>query len=577
MKKLVCLFLAALMLFTLAACGGGSNSTDTTSGEDGSNPAVSMPETQSAAATYNPIPNSAGGTADDVTSDDAEEAEETEEPEETVNPDEPQYGGTIRIITTQDTSEPFGLPWIPIIAVSHAAPWCEDLVNLRQDGTYEPHLATSWEVDTDAHEITFHLREGIKFTDGSDWNAEVALWNIGVWEEDSRSNEDLIYDESYVVDDYTVVYKYDNWQNVLFETFASHTYCMISMENYLQNGRDYAQHNPVGTGPFILSEWNPGESVKFVRNEDYWMEGKPYLDAVEYYQITDVMTQSAALQSNGADAVDEFNCSNAEQAWTNIQAGVDFDYSYQRTGGTLCLCPNSEDETFNGQPNPLYDVNVRKALAMAIDRDAICEALGFGILKPANQMTGEGYAGHLPDTNENLITYDPEAAKELLAEAGYPDGFSTVIHSDAQFQNAMVAIAAQLDEIGVHCELDFPESGALSDLNYNGWDGLLAVNFGQIFNTGISYYIWYHPDRTSYVSAYRPPEYEEMYLEARRSFDIEDELFGNLGNMVLEYMTFIPIYHTFTVYFVRNGIHDGGFTEYSADTIWTPWNCWREQ
>ncbi len=571
MKKWICLFLAVLMLLTLVACGREeSTGTDASSGEEETDSSLETPEDQTQEAT----PDTGGENAEEETE---EEAEESEEPEETVNPDEPQYGGTIRIITTQDTSEPFGLPWTPIIAMGHSTPWCEDLVNLRQDGTYEPHLATSWEVDTDKHEITFHLREGVKFTDGSDWNAECALWNVQAWPGDNRGNEDLLYDECYVVDDYTVVYKYDNWQNVLFETFASHSYSMISMENFLQNGKDYAQQNPVGTGPFVLDSWNPGESIKFVRNDNYWQEGKPYLDGVEFYEITDTMTQNAAIQSTGEDGMDIYRCSNPEQVWTNVQAGIDFDYSYMRSIGTLCLCPNSVDETVNGQPNPLYDVNVRKALAYAIDREAICEALGFGILQPAYQITGEGYAGHLDESNENLISYDPEYAQQLLNEAGYSDGFTIPIHCDVAYQDTIVAVAAQLEEIGVKCELDFPESGALSDLNYNGWDGLLGVYFGQVFNTGISYYIWYHPDCSSYVSAMRPAEYEDMYYTARRSFDIDNELFGALGNLVLENMTFIPVYHGYSTFMIRHGVHDSGFAEASADTVWTPWNCWIEQ
>jgi peptide/nickel transport system substrate-binding protein len=144
---------------------------------------------------------------------------------------------------------------------------------------------------------------------------------------------------------------------------------MISMQSFLDNGKEYVRQNPVGTGPFVLSEWNPGQSIKYAKNENYWQEGKPYLDGVEYYAITDTMTQNAAMQSTGDDGIDLFACSNAEQAYTLISSGVDFDSSHIRGAGTLTLAPNSVDED-----SPFYDLRVRQAVACAIDREAICEA-----------------------------------------------------------------------------------------------------------------------------------------------------------------------------------------------------------
>lgn len=543
-EKMVCLMLAFAMVFSLAACGGG--------GAQNSN--VTLPSDDQPTQPYNPVPTSPGGGTAAASS-------------------EPQYGGVVKIIdtgATGGTAEPFGFPWTPIIANNFSTPWSESLVNLTQDGVYEPHLAESWEIDQDAHTITLHLRKGIEFSDGSPFNAEAVAWNINRWPVDGRGNEEIV-ESVYTTDEYTVVVPYKNWQNVLFETFASHSYSMVSMQNFLDHDMDYAKQHPVGTGPFVLDEWVPGSHIKFVRNENYWMEGKPYLDGVEYYEMSDIMTQNAALLSTGEDAIDMFQCTNAEQAYTLITRGADMDTSYMRGGGTLTLCPSSDNAG-----TPLAELKVRQAIAFALDRQAIVDAKGFGINTAANQITGAGWAGHLPDSNPNLVSYDLEKAKRLMAEAGYENGFSTTIYSNIQFQDVCVIMQDQLEAIGITCELEFPEPGRLTDLQVNGWDGLMVVNFGQIMNTGISYYIWYHPDQDSYVSAMRPAEYEEMYYEARRSLDIDNELFGRLGNMVLEYMTFVPIYHTYSVYLARNGLKDHGFHKYSADTIWTPWDAYWE-
>ena len=539
MKRIVSLLLTVILALSLAACGkGGGEPT----------PPPSMP-VASAVPTYNPLQEGPGASA---------EQEEGQ----------PKYGGIVKLIETQDTSAPFGVTCEPIVAVGFNYVWSENLLNFTQDGVYEPWLAEDWTVDTDAKTITFYLRKGVKFTDGSDFNAEAVAWNVNfLWPEFNRTNEDIDYAEA--IDEYTVVIHYKTWQNVLLETFASHSYSMVSKENYEKNGKEYARQNPVGTGPFVLSEWKPGEHIKFVRNENYWQEGKPYLDGVEYYEITDVMTQNAAMESTGDDGIDMYMCNDAEQAWTLISRGVPFDYSHVRSSGTITLAPSSVDEN-----SPFYDLKVRQALAYAIDRDSICEATGFGFRDPANQLHPPGYAGRLPDDNPYLIKYDPEKSKALLAEAGYPDGFDTTLYTQVANQNVAVILQDELAKVGIRCKLETPESGAFVELYNGGWDGLILFNFGQIINTGISYYIWYHPDVTSYVSVMRPPEYEEMYYEARRSFNIENELFGALGEMVLKYMVLVPVLHTNTVFFRRLGLEDTGYGYYSADTIWLPSDAW---
>jgi peptide/nickel transport system substrate-binding protein len=340
------------------------------------------------------------------------------------------------------------------------------------------------------------------------------------------------------------------------------------MENFMKNGKEYARQNPVGSGPFLFKEHNRGSSVIFERNPDYWREGTPYLDGVEYHAITDVMVQSAALIATGDNAIDVFLTSNPEQVHTLIQAGVDFDYSIMRSGGPFMLCPNSVDE----KDNPLFDVRVRTAISHALDRQALCDAKGFGIWKPSQQMTGQGYAGNLPDGNPYLeqATYNLDKAKALLAEAGYPNGFNTKLTSTAVYQDQMVVIQDMLRQVGINAELDFPDAGRLTEIQTHGWEGMLGFNWGQVANTGISYYIWWHPDVTSYVSAMRPAEYEDMYYAARRSKAVDTTLFGALNELALRNQVFIPVYQNFTTTFVRNGLMDHGYKEY-GNGLWLPY------
>jgi peptide/nickel transport system substrate-binding protein len=153
--------------------------------------------------------------------------------------------------------------------------------------------------------------------------------------------------------------------------FASHVSAMISKENYEKNGEAYARENPVGTGPFIMKETVPGEHVLFVRNENYWQEGKPYLDAVDFVEITDVMTQNAVMQSKSGDAADVLRTSVAEQMQL-LDATVD-GYQKRIPTGPICLFPSSADEN-----SPFSKLEVRQAMFYALDRDAICQAWASG-------------------------------------------------------------------------------------------------------------------------------------------------------------------------------------------------------
>ena len=556
MKKNLYIVFTIAMLILLAACGSANN--------EGPAPPVSVP-----------VPDIQSGSSIPSAPSSQESAP--------VDTSADKYGGVVKLIDVGDFGQPFGLVWQPAVARHFSTNFSEGLVNYTQSGEYEPHLAKSWVVDMDAQTITFTLRDDVYFTDGSHLTSHVVAWNNDAWHVDSRGNEDVAPGSLICPDDYTVIIPYLNWNNTLFQTFASHSYSMISMENVLKNGKDYAAQNPVGTGPFTLKDWDRGTTVTFERNPNYWQEGMPFLDGVEYFQITDAMIQSAALMSNDpGNRIDYFGISNAEQAWTLMNAGIDFDYSYSRGSGSFVLCPNSVD----ADNNPLYDVRVRNAISYAIDREAICDAKGFGIWKPARQLTAPGFGGNFataqlygPDHPLlELATYNPEKAKALLAEAGYPNGFTVPLRANAQFQDQIVAIQDMLGQIGIVCELEFPESGRITELQTTGWDGILAFNWGQVMNTTISYFIWYHPNQQAYVSAYRPPEYEmDIWLPARRSLEIDNDLMAALDEMALTHQAFIPVYHNITTYFIRNGLTDSGFKEYTSDTMWTPWRAyWAE-
>ncbi len=531
MKKSLILLLVLAMVFTLVACGGGTDKPSTAPSGDASN---------------------------------APEGSETPASEAPAN--EPVYGGIMKMIGG-DASIQWGLPWeLSYTALPQHVPVTECPLHERTDGTIEPWLAESWEVDIENLEIRFKMREDVTFSDGSPLNAEVCVWNYTKSLEQGTMNPAVESFEETGEYTWTAHLKY--FLNSVLSIFASHTFCLVSQENYDKNGEDYAREHPVGTGPFIMTEQVSGEKCVYARNDNYWQEGKPYLDGIEIYTITDVMTQKAAFQSTGDDAVDLMTSSNAELISELLQT-ADVSIS-QIPVGPWNLIPSSLDEA-----SPLNKLEVRQAVSYALDRDAICEARGYGLIDPATQWIPEGVMGHLDDSYN--LSYDPEKAKQLLTDAGYPDGFDVTMYcSTAADKDTMVAIQSMLSEVGINVALEFPESGAFSTLQFNGWDGFL-VNPTRVFSTSLTttFRLAMDPNYQYYPSTWRPAE--EMldpYNTLVSSEVVTEEMGQALHKLIMDNLVMIPVWHYYETYIHRNTIQGGEFAQWGAGTMWLPYNIW---
>ena len=558
MKKVLALVLAVLMIAALCACGEKENT----------------PATDPAPAPA-PVTSESGEsiTATDV-------GEVTTHGSATETTTGPQYGGDLRIVSTAEGATPIGVPWNVIgIDVNLCVPFGESLLTESSNGSVGPWLAESWEVDTAAPSITFKLREGVKFSDGTDFNAEAAAWNVNHFVEAGSINPAVLGAEA--TGDYEIKVNLKNWANTILPTFASHTFSMISKEAYEKNGEEWAQENPVGTGPFVLAEYIHGQSIKFTKNENYWQEGKPYLDSVTYVFMSDTMTQNIAMQVDGADGIDVLNTTNA----TQITTLMDYDNLYLATNsiGPVSLIPSSNDPA-----DPLANQKVREAISMAIDRDALMAARGFGIYTPATQFVPEAWGCHLDSSYD--LKCDVEAAKALLAEAGYPDGFETnfYVMPNMVDGDVMVAVQAMLAEIGVKVNLEFPDSGGYSDYRYGGWtNGFLvqhtrslaaiASSFGLYFDARLDEetgeYSW-----TYMPSCWRPaPEMYAASQAASQSPEPDDSLLAEMHKIIMDNMVCIPLYNLPDCFIMKNYVHDTGFAEWGAGTQWLPSEAWISQ
>ena len=175
-------------------------------------------------------------------------------------------------------------------------PWSDTI----RKGLPVPWLATGWKIAKDLRSITFTLRKGVKFHDGTDFNAEAVKWNLDRYR--TSTNTELKSVESVeVLDPFTVKLNLSKWSSTLIDNFTMHAGMMISPTSFQKNGADWAKTHPVGTGPFKLAYWQRDTSVKFEKFPGYWQKGKPYLDGVEWVIIADMVTRTMAFKKGEAE------------------------------------------------------------------------------------------------------------------------------------------------------------------------------------------------------------------------------------------------------------------------------------
>jgi len=359
----------------------------------------------------------------------------------------PKYGGTLKTCwepIPPTIGWPLGMIANPAgSAVQHIL---ETLLRADKNGDVCPWLAESYEIADDMMSITFKLRKGIKFHDGSDFNAEVVKWNLDNWI-DAKAQP--FWKSVDIIDDYTVRVNLTMWRNTVPLSFCEGIapVLMISKEAFDKNGMEWVQVNPVGTGPFKFVSFTPDVSLKAVKNPDYWVEGKPYLDAVEITFIGDPTTMEMMLKSGDID-----------MGGTNLNKAA----GYEELGFNVFVTPeaiwNLVPDTANPD-SPWANKKVREAVEYAIDRESIAKILGYGYLEAPYQIAPRSSLAYDPDFPWKR-KYDPEKARQLLSEAGYPDGFdTTIIIFPPAGDDYILLVQAYLSQVGIKVNLEHTDFG----------------------------------------------------------------------------------------------------------------------
>lgn len=326
----------------------------------------------------------------------------------------------------------------------------ETLLRSDSQGKIHPWLAESYTVGDDLKSMTLKLRKGVKFHDGSDFNATVVKWNI---EQYMAANSVKNLKSVDVVDPYTVRVNFTKWDNTLLLTFADSSFevYMLSKASYDAKGKQWMTMNPVGTGPFKALSFKTDVGFKAARNPAYWgkdAQGNqlPYLDGLDYTFISDPVTMRMSLQ---AKQMDQSTLRLSDSDMTKL--GVNF---HSKVSGNEYLVPDTANPD-----SPWANQKFREAVEYAIDKEAIASAFGYGYLHAPYQLPPRDSLAYNP--NFTLARkYDLAKAKQLLSESGLTLPVqTTLIVSQVEMKDRALAVQATLAKIGVNVKLDFPDVG----------------------------------------------------------------------------------------------------------------------
>jgi len=449
-------------------------------------------------------------------------------------------------------------------------PALEPLIVADAKGNPQPWLAESIDISTDGTSITFKLRKGIKFHDGTDFNASAVKFNLDACVAANVSGSDVLKSvSSYdIIDDYTLRLNLKKYDARILPALANSTLGQMGSPSALlkvSSGDTVARDHLVGTGPFKFDSWQRDQYVRYIKWDGYWQKGKPYVDSIEMRNNADVTVSIMSLKAKEVNWVENIDPSD----YVALQKEG---YAVEISSDLFFIFSIFMDSA--NTDSPFSNLKVRQAVEYAIDREGMAKGIGMGTMNAVYQHAVEKDPWFIPD--QPKIKYDPAKAKQLLTEAGYPNGFTCKVTSDVRVRkDQLVAIQTYLKDIGINTVLDMADVPRFTELTRSGWQGLLVPGFPNA-DTFTSWLGLYNNPIFTYPSMIKPagwkdgwdavisePNIDKRYAMMR---DLQKKIYDQ--SLIITYIGDSP-----------RGVTDGtvmdkNFYKNGLMGYWEPWNVW---
>jgi peptide/nickel transport system substrate-binding protein len=427
---------------------------------------------------------------------------------------EPTEGGTLEYAIN---AQPGTGGLDPILASNQAsavfqAQIYESLLTRDDDGTLVPQLAESYE-QVDELTYDFTLRDGVQFSDGTDLTVDDVVFSFDTWNASSSSRKAFIKGLSRVeaVDDSTVRFTFEEPNGAFLNAVAgNNVFYVFSQAWYESTSEDDRQRSALGTGPFQLGEWNDNVNLVLDRNENYWGDEQPLVDAIDFQIVPDESARLALVQQGGVDIASFTDAAVASQA---EDAGYTVgDAAYTRK---LSVYINPADDS------PLADTRIRQALSLALDRDQIVDLAtgGYGspsLVVPAGDPASPEITADTPN-----YTQDLDAARELLDEAGY-DGEEIQLSYPSDYTTDDIPVFEVMQQ-------QAQEAGINLELVATPWADISRIfTYGDSWTDMVAIWNRWNPDMGGYFTQLLVDDQTMAYFDGMEDADRARELYAEL-------------------------------------------------
>jgi len=472
-------------------------------------------------------------------------------------------GGTLRYIYPYS---PISTPGWPLDDMNAQRMWMEWTVFeplVKPDKNYQPTpwLATSWEWGPNNTFILFHLRENVKFHDGTTFTSEAVKLSgdLSIAAHEAYSQT---WDHWEIINDNTIRLWLKWYQNDFWGNLMGISMCFFSPTAYKANGVDWMKEHPIGTGPFTFSSFEKDVTMKLLAFKDYWQPGKPNLAELDFITVKEALTAQANMQANQGDV------------WA-LQQGKNL-FDMQNLGFTVVKDYGGSDflmfDTKNAD-SVTNDVRVREAIEYAIDKDAMIKAIGYGMLMKTNQWSPPTN----PSFNPNLPSrdYNPAKAKQLLADAGYANGCPLHIITIGA-EPEILAVQQYLEAVGFKVTLESVDNAKFWNYCMTGWTGIMNVGYAVGFNFPAALIGYYGPNSVIDKSVLIP---DDIIAEANAALKImdpvaakaaSDKVIKDLYDICWE----VFFYSNAMGFVLSTKLHDSGIEDFADWSQWSPENAW---